>query len=73
MCYVRVPSGLRKISTEAIPPADRQSVDPAACLEVHHSAEEKEPGSSASIVSDYVLYDRAIQVRSPAEAKGFFL
>jgi hypothetical protein len=32
-----------------------------------------EPGSSVSIVSDYGLDDRAIEVRSPAEAKGFFL
>jgi hypothetical protein len=29
--------------------------------------------SSGSIVSDYGLDDRAIKVRSPAEAKGFFL
>jgi hypothetical protein len=32
-----------------------------------------ESGSSGSIVSGYWLDDRAIQVRSPAEAKGFFL
>jgi hypothetical protein len=32
-----------------------------------------EPGSSVSIVSGYGLDDRAIEVRSPAEAKGFFL
>jgi hypothetical protein len=32
-----------------------------------------EPGSSVSIVSGYGLDDRAIDVRSPAEAKGFFL
>jgi hypothetical protein len=31
------------------------------------------PGSSVSIVSGYGLDDRAIEVRSPAEAKGFFL
>jgi hypothetical protein len=31
-----------------------------------------EPGSSV-IVSGYGLDDRAIEVRSPAEAKGFFL
>jgi hypothetical protein len=30
-------------------------------------------GSSVSIVSDYVLDDRAIRARSPAEARGFFL
>jgi hypothetical protein len=30
-----------------------------------------EPGSSVSVVSDYGLDDRAIEVRSPAEAKGF--
>jgi hypothetical protein len=34
---------------------------------------EREPGSSVSIVSGYGLDDRAIEVRSPAEAKGFFL
>jgi hypothetical protein len=34
---------------------------------------EGEPGSSVSIVSGYVLDDRAIDVRSPAEAKDFFL
>jgi hypothetical protein len=33
----------------------------------------REPGSSVSTVSDYGLDDRAIEVRSPAEAKGFFL
>jgi hypothetical protein len=32
-----------------------------------------EPGSSDSIVTGYGLEDRAIKVRSPAEAKGFFL
>jgi hypothetical protein len=32
-----------------------------------------EPGSSVSIMSDYGLDDRAIEVRSPAEVKGFFL
>jgi hypothetical protein len=32
-----------------------------------------EPGSSVSIVSGYGLDYRAIEVRSPAEAKGFFL
>jgi hypothetical protein len=32
-----------------------------------------EPGSSGSIVSGYGLDHRAIEVRSPAEAKGFFL
>jgi hypothetical protein len=30
-----------------------------------------EPGSSVSIVSGYGLEDRAIEVRSPAEVKGF--
>jgi hypothetical protein len=30
-------------------------------------------GSSVSIVSDYGLDKRAIEIRSPAEAKGFFL
>jgi hypothetical protein len=32
-----------------------------------------EPGSSVSIVSGYGLDDRAMEVRSPADAKGFFL
>jgi hypothetical protein len=32
-----------------------------------------EPGSSVSTVSGYGLDDGAIEVRSPAEAKGFFL
>jgi hypothetical protein len=32
-----------------------------------------EPGSSVSTVSGYRLDDRAIEVRSPTEAKGFFL
>jgi hypothetical protein len=31
------------------------------------------PASSVSIVSGYGLDDRPIEVRSPAEAKGFFL
>jgi hypothetical protein len=31
----------------------------------------KEPGSSVSIVSDYGLEDRMIEVRSPAEARNF--
>jgi hypothetical protein len=30
-------------------------------------------GSSVSIVSDHGLDDQAIEVRSPAEVKGFFL
>jgi hypothetical protein len=32
-----------------------------------------EPGSSVSIVSGYGLDDLAIEVRSPAEPKGFAL
>jgi hypothetical protein len=32
-----------------------------------------ELGSSDNIVSGYGLDDRAIEVRTPAEAKGFFL
>jgi hypothetical protein len=32
-----------------------------------------EPGSSVSILSSYGLDDKAIEVRYPAEAKGFFL
>jgi hypothetical protein len=34
---------------------------------------EGELGSSVSIVSGYGLDDRVIDVRSPAEARGFFL
>jgi hypothetical protein len=34
---------------------------------------EEEPCSSVGVVSDYGVDDRAIEVRSPAEAKGFFL
>jgi hypothetical protein len=33
----------------------------------------QQPGSSVSIVSDYGLDDRATEIRSPSEAKGFFL
>jgi hypothetical protein len=33
----------------------------------------EEPGTSVSIVFGYGLDDRAIGVRSPAEARGFFL
>jgi hypothetical protein len=32
-----------------------------------------EPSSLVTLVSGYGLGDRAIKVRSPAEAKGFFL
>jgi hypothetical protein len=32
-----------------------------------------EPGSSISVVSDYGLDDRTIEVRSPAKERGFFL
>jgi hypothetical protein len=33
----------------------------------------EEPCSSVSIVSDYGLDDREMEVRSPAGARGFFL
>jgi hypothetical protein len=36
-------------------------------------AARKKPGSSVSIVSGYGLDDWAIEIRSPVEAKGFFL
>jgi hypothetical protein len=36
-------------------------------------ADRGEPGSSVSIVSGYGLDDQTIEVRSPAQAKGFFL
>jgi hypothetical protein len=32
-----------------------------------------EPGSSVSTVSGYGMDDQAMEVRSPAQAKGFFL
>jgi hypothetical protein len=32
-----------------------------------------EPGGSVTIVSGYILDDGAIEVRPPAETKGFFL
>jgi hypothetical protein len=35
--------------------------------------EQRSWSSSVSIVSDYGLDDQAIEDRSPAEAKGFFL
>jgi hypothetical protein len=35
--------------------------------------EQRSWSSSVNIVSDYGLDDQAIEVRSPAEAKGFFL
>jgi hypothetical protein len=38
-----------------------------------YSKESGEQGSSVSSVSSYGLVDRAIEVRSPAQAKGFFL
>jgi hypothetical protein len=44
------------------------TVDSAVCICLVRSQ-----GSSGSIVSDYGLDDRAIRVRSPAEAKEFFL
>jgi hypothetical protein len=34
---------------------------------------DREPGSSVSIMSGFGLDDQAIEIRSPAEAKGFFL
>jgi hypothetical protein len=41
--------------------------DTQFCLSVN------EPGSSVSIVYGYGLFDRAIEVRSLAEVKGFFI
>jgi hypothetical protein len=37
----------------------------------YYSKVDREPGSSVSIVSGYRLDDRAIEVRSPADAKDF--
>jgi hypothetical protein len=42
-------------------------------LEITQSSVRRSQCSSASIVSAYELDDRAIEVRSPAEAIGFFL
>jgi hypothetical protein len=39
----------------------------------HHHNHHKSRGSSVSVVSGYRLDYRANEVRSPAEAKGFFL
>jgi hypothetical protein len=39
---------------------------------MHANESGGKPGSSVSIVSGYGLYDRAIEVRSPAEAKRIF-
>jgi hypothetical protein len=42
------------------------------CTSVRGLLSSGEPGSSVSMVSGYGLHDRAIKVRFPAEAKGFF-
>jgi hypothetical protein len=42
------------------------------CLVTENADTYREPGSSVSVVSGYGLDDRAIEVRSLAEAKGFF-
>jgi hypothetical protein len=47
------------------PPADGRN----NYVMFHHG----EPGRSVSIVSGYGLDSRAIEVQTPAEAKGFFL
>jgi hypothetical protein len=39
----------------------------------NNTTTQSEPGSSVSIVLGYGLDDRAIEVRFPAEAKGYFL
>jgi hypothetical protein len=49
----------------------RQSTSDHDILPAERSS--SEPGSSVSIVSDYGLDDQAIEFRSPAEAKEFFL
>jgi hypothetical protein len=38
---------------------------------MHHTKGKKEPGSSVSLVSDYGLDDRAIELRYSAEATDF--
>jgi hypothetical protein len=43
-----------------------------SCLILRYCTGILEPGCSVSIVSGYGLDDRAIEVRSPAEAKGFY-
>jgi hypothetical protein len=40
-------------------------------VQISFSDHEREPGSSVSIGSGYGLCHRAIEVRSPAEGKGF--
>jgi hypothetical protein len=42
-------------------------------LVIKHTTAISKPGSSVSTVSDYGLDDRAIKVRSTAEAKRFYL
>jgi hypothetical protein len=42
-------------------------------LYIYEQNDRRSRVSSVSIVSDYGLDDRAIEVRSPAGAKGFFL
>jgi hypothetical protein len=55
------------------------SVDIIAIVEVQErkfgsaNTQKDKPGSSVSMVSGYGLDDWEIEVRSPAEAKGFFL
>jgi hypothetical protein len=45
----------------------------APLLECFSAVDEPRRAGSSVIVSGYGLDDRAIEVRSPAEAKGFFL
>jgi hypothetical protein len=53
------------------PTAFTDVVGPPACTNCRHVVFAGEPGSSVSIVSGYCLDDRAIEVRSPEEAKDF--
>jgi hypothetical protein len=48
-----------------------QTDRPRSAEYLEHCNKVCEPGSSVSIVSGYGLNDRAIEVRSPAEAKVF--
>jgi hypothetical protein len=48
-------------------------INTQGCPNTDYFSISREPGSSVSMVSGYGLDDRAIEVRSLAEAKGIFL
>jgi hypothetical protein len=59
-----VPNDVTLIQTSTVPYQTHKDGVYVLCMRLLY-----EPGSSVSIVSDYRLDDRAIRVRSPAEAK----